>query len=499
MSTLRVRITWDGAVFIAAPGYGPLVRASGHGSSPCLRPNIVLIVSDDHAAWALGGKVGGQPLTPHLDALAARGWYAQQALTVCPVCSPARASLATGLMPSQHGIHDWLQEWDEGVATRDWLAGVDTLPAMLQRGGYYTALSGKWHLGVNPVVPRGFDRTFLFAPKVNTHTGRDHYRLDGTSQELEGNRSAFVTDYALRFLDEAPRDRPFFLQLGYFATHSPYRANHHDNRFLAALDHEPFAGMPRVGRHRWARPENGPPPNGDFEAEARARWQGYHAAVQEIDAEVGRVLVWLEATGQREQTVVIYTADHGCCLGHHGVWGKGNGTRPVNFYETSLRVPLMAAGAGLPEGVVHPSPCTHLDVFASLARAAAVQPTDGLPRAGVDIFSGQEVRRELQDEALTGYSFHEYGDARAIRTPRTKVVLRGETGPHEYFDLIADPTERRSLPLMLAPDEMLAAGESFFARYRTPSRAGTAVTRLPQHNDWEPWRDGLRERNLSPG
>lgn len=439
--------------------------------------NVVCFVTDDHAAWALAHAGCAEIDTPNLDRLAARGTRFTNAFTPCPVCSPARACLMTGLMPSEHGIHDWLQEYDPEIGDRDWLAGIETLPEVYQKNGYHTGLSGKWHLGFHEGPPPGFDWAFGMDRKMNSHNGSIDYFLNGKKLTLEGNRSRHITARALQFLEERPADRPFFLNVGYFATHSPFTEEKHDASVVDLYRDAEFPEMPRTAPHPWSKPENGPPSDGFGETEARKRWRGYFAAVTEIDREVGRILDYLEANHLLEDMLILYTADHGLCLGHHGVWGKGNGTRPLNLYDESLRVPLIVAGPGVEAGGVVKRPVSHLDMH--------------------------EYLTTRKYSSLGDATFHEYGDTRAIRTPKFKLVRRFNHGPDELYNLQEDPGERRNAlndprykSLLLELDADL---EIYFAKHTSKACDGRKVAELPRHNDHEAWRDGMRELRRSDG
>ena len=216
--------------------------------------NILLILTDDHAAWALAHAGCAELQTPNLDRLAAHGTRFTNATTPCPVCSPARASLMTGLMPSEHGIHDWLQEFDPETGDRDWLKDMETLPQVYQQNGYHTGLSGKWHLGFHEGPPPGFDWAFGMDRKINSHNGQIDYFLNGKKLTIEGNRSLQITNNALAFLEERPRDKPFFLNVGYFATHSPYVEEKHDPDVINLYRGATFPDLPRQNPHPWAKP-----------------------------------------------------------------------------------------------------------------------------------------------------------------------------------------------------------------------------------------------------
>ena len=130
----------------------------------------------------------------------------------------------TGKTASQVGIHDWLQEAIPEVGERDWLGTTRTLFQYLSEAGYHTGLSGKWHLGQSHLAPRGADYCFGLPGWQGAHNGPYTYARDGELVELDGNKSSLITDHAIEFLDTVPADKPFFLNIGYIATHSPYGA-----------------------------------------------------------------------------------------------------------------------------------------------------------------------------------------------------------------------------------------------------------------------------------
>ena len=181
------------------------------------------------------------------------------------------------------------------------------------------------------------------------HNGPYTYARDGDCVELDGNKSRLITDHALAFLDSAPADKPFFLNIGYIATHSPYEQGAHDPQLTARYQDCAFREIPPYRPHPWVNNEGGG--NALSAEDLRDRYIGYYAAVTETDNNVARVIDALKARGQWENTIAIYTSDHGCAMGHQGFFGKGNSTRPLNMYETSLRVPLIIAGPGVAAGV----------------------------------------------------------------------------------------------------------------------------------------------------
>ena len=457
------------------------------------RPNIVLFLTDDHGAWALGCAGHPEIRTPNLDRLASGGVRFTDATTPCPVCSPARACLMTGRTPSQHGIHDWLGP--EQSEERDWLANEQTLPEFLHDAGYWTALSGKWHLGSPWTTPRGFDRCFSFGSQY-PHIGNIRCHRDDERLELQGNRGDIITDEALAMLRDRPADKPFFLNVGYVATHSPYQEEAHDPAIVETYRDATFEGMPRdTPPHPWHKNEG--LAGGDLHNQEaiKSRWRGYFAAVTQIDRDVGRLLDWLETEGLAENTLVVYTSDHGCALGHQGFWGKGNSTRPLNMYEVSLQVPLLARGPmpGWNDGLVRETSVDQYDLFQTLLHAADVKPPTGRDYPG-DSFLDPAWQRP-------GPRFGEYGDLRMIRTDRHKLVHQHwNPAASELFDLQEDPHERSPLDDPPLRDRLLAQLQAWYAEHEDPAKSGLNVKSLPQHNSGaEAWRDGRREENVGVG
>ena len=146
------------------------------------QPNILLFLTDDHGAWALGANGNAEVQSPTLDGIAQSGARFANAFTPCPVCSPARASLLTGRTPSQVGIHDWLQEAESDIGDRDWLRDEITLPELLRGAGYHCGLSGKWHLGRSHETPRGFDWCFGLPRWQGKHIENYSYHLNRSEE-----------------------------------------------------------------------------------------------------------------------------------------------------------------------------------------------------------------------------------------------------------------------------------------------------------------------------
>jgi len=460
------------------------------------RPNILLFLTDDHGAWAMGCYGNREVRSPTLDGLAAEGTRFEDAFTPSPVCSPARACLMTGRTPSQVGIHDWIEEKYPEFGDHDWLEGEKTLPEILSQAGYRCGLSGKWHLGLSHETPRGFEWCFGLPRWQGLHLGEYTYHLNGEPLTLTGNKTRLITDHALDFLGGASDDRPFFLNVGYVATHSPYLGQ--EPELVSLYEKATFEDIPSYKPHPWHKNEGFPQGHEYDRADLVERYANYYAAVTDMDRNVGRILDKLREQGRLDDTIVVYTSDHGLALGHHGFWGKGNSTRPLNMHEVSLRVPLIWRWPGRVEPDRMVERCVdHYDTFHTLCEAAGAAHAleggkDYLGRSYMELLRGGE----LPDWDDT--RFGEYGDTRMIRTPRYKLVRRYPDGPDDLFDLETDPNETTSLSgreeYTQVEAELRWKLEAFYSRHEDPAKSGLRVKHLRRHNAAsEAWRDGLRE------
>ena len=452
------------------------------------QPNILLFVTDDHGQWACGPCGNREVRTPNLDHLARSGVVFENAFTPTPVCSPARASLLTGLTPSQHGIHDYIgMDFDRGA----WLEGERTLPQLLQRAGYCTGLAGKWHLGNEERPAPGFDFWFsVGAAYPLLHCGARDYCDQGRMVRHCGYTNDIIAERAVDFL-RAADERPYFLLVGLTATHSPWRG--HPQRLAALYEETSFAVIPRGESYPFGEQalESG---SVDRRREREAQVQ-YYAAVSHVDEIVGRLLDVTDQraprVGKKESTLTVYTSDHGLNCGHHGVWGKGNGTRPLNMLEESIRVPLLMNWPGvLPAGLRREEPVDHLDLFQTVVAAAGAKP----PR--VSEYPGRSLMTLLLASGTVtewrSVQFGEYGTVRMARTGQHKLVRRYPGGPHELFDLQRDPRENfnvyESPSHQEVVDHLTERLEAYFERFSIPDNCGLRGAALPQHNWSEAWR-----------
>ena len=436
------------------------------------RPNILFILSDDQGAWALGCAGNPEIRTPNLDRLAQNGIRFDNFFCTSPVCSPARASLLTGDIPSRHGVHDWIRVGSAGETRVDYLAGQTLVTDVLAANGYRCGLVGKWHLGASDVPRPNFVKWFAHPSGMGPYYGAsmiDHDR----PVTIDGYLSDALSDVARQFLrDEAARREPFWLSLCFTAPHYPW-IDCHPKAFTDLYRDCAFASCPDEPPHPWFT--GGKPAIDKGRRERRESLIGYFAAVSAMDAAIGRVLDELDAQGLTESTLVVFMSDNGMNLGHHGIWGKGNGTRPQNMYDTSVKVPcLLAQPNRIPAGRASTTLLSGYDVFPTLLDYAGVAYTPPRRKPGRSFRALLEGAHEGDDAPIVVYD--EYGPVRMVRTREWKYVHRYPGGPHELFDLAADPGERTNRvddPALAARvSELRTSLADWFERYVDPRRDG---------------------------
>ena len=342
------------------------------------RPNIVVLMADDHRGTALRHLGDAQVSTPVLDALAARGVSFSgahcQGSMHGAVCVPSRASLMTGRSifasscdPTGH----------DGRSAMTIPPALETFPQAMRAAGYRTHAVGKWHND-----PASFNRSFASGEALMFGGMSDHHHVplrsydetgaypDEDIVEGDGFSTDIFTDAAIRFLDDAgDADDPFLLYVAFTAPHDPRTppagwrpapagielppnllpAHPFDNGEMSVRD-ELLAAMPRDPQ------------------EVREHIADYYGMIAHLDMSIGRILDAIRANGLDRETVVLYTADHGLAVGQHGLMGK------QNLYEHSIRVPLILAGPGVPPAGVVGGLHWHADTTATLRALAGLDP-----------------------------------------------------------------------------------------------------------------------------
>jgi len=433
------------------------------------KPNIVFIISDDQGYWSLGCAGNKEIITPNIDWLSSEGIRFENFFCASPVCSPARASLLTGCIPSQHGVHDWLRDDDERQSTIEYLAEQYSYTKALAAAGYDCALSGKWHMGASAKVQQGFSHWFCHKSGGGPYYGAPLYR-DGELYREENYVTDAITDDALAYLDSrAGTGTPFYLHVAYTAPHAPW-LNNHPKEYTNLYEDCPFDSVPHLSRH----------PDSiyltdEVAKDERANLIGYYAAVTAMDTNIGRLMAKLEELGLAEDTLVVFTADNGFSCGHHGFWGKGNATFPLNMYEESVKVPFIARHTGyIPAGSVCEALVSAYDFMPTLLEYVGVPAVDGQARPGVSFAPALLGKDFSQHEEVV--VLDEYGPNRMIRGRRFKYVTRYPYGPNELYDLETDPCETVNLlkdsRYETLERKMKQKLEEWFARYVDPAIDG---------------------------
>jgi N-acetylglucosamine-6-sulfatase len=470
----------------AAACLGALLATLPVTAATPARPNVLFILCDDLRPDALGCYGSAHVRTPHIDALAAGGVRFANGFCTTSLCSPSRASILTGLYAHRHGVRDNFTELP---------AQLPHWPGQLRAAGYETAYLGKWHMGENNDAPRpGFD-WFV------THKGQGKYfdtewNINGQRRETpKGYYTHVVTDYALDWLKQRPKDKPWALCLGQKAPHSFYfpeekyahtfdqvRVDYPATAF--ALDDKPDWIRQRLRTwhgiygplFEWRKnfPDDRPEAVKDFAAMVRAYW----GTVLSIDDSVGRLVAHLKATGQYENTVIILMGDNGLLEGEHGMVDKRT------MHEPSIRIPIIARGPGLPAGRVEKGQVLAMDIAPSVLDLCAAPPLANIQgRSWRALANGS-------DPAWRTAWFYEYNyekqfpytpNIRGLRTDEWKYIRypHGDGSPDrhlaELYHLATDPQETRNLirdPAHAATRARLSAqlGALLAAEGLTPER-----------------------------
>lgn len=456
------------------------------------KPNIIFILTDDQGAWAMNCAGNKDIVTPHLDYLAEQGMRFDNFFCASPVCSPARASILTGRIPSQHGVHDWIRSGsldkdklgemknDPYYSNEDkpiqYLEGMRTYTDILSENGYVCALAGKWHLGDSMTPQHGYSKWFTIG-----RGGCLYYKADVIEDGKIGYENRYITDVitdkALGYIDELGAEgKPYYININYTAPHDPWDEDQHPKEFVELYRTCKFEATPDKPIHP---NQINSAPSGVGE-ERKRLLRGYYAAVSAMDAGVGKIIDKLKEKGKFENTIIVFSADNGMNMGHHGIWGKGNGTFPMNLYDTSVKVPfIISYPAGIQGGKVSLDMASHYDIIHTLVDYLELDEKldENLP--------GRSFKKSLLGETLDEQSvviLDEYGPNRMIRTKEWKYIHRYPYGPHELYHLVEDPDEENNLigkpECQLVEEQLRADLQKWFTRYADPKLDATkeAVT-----------------------
>jgi arylsulfatase A-like enzyme len=469
------------------PGlHSAAATATAAAARPGRRPNILYIMSDDHAAHAISAYGSRVNQTPNIDRIAREGLRFDRVYATNSICTPSRASILTGQYSHINGVpvFNALDPDRPNVAK------------YLQSAGYYTGMIGKWHLGSDP---SGFD-CWEILPGQGVYHNPMLYSAERETR-YDGHCTDVVTEVALRELDRRPTDRPFFFMVHHKAPHRPWQpAERHIAAWKDRVVPEPptlfddYAGRTdairenkqSVARDLTPTDLKQKPPSG-LQGDELTRWnyqrymQDYLACVQGVDESVGRLLDWLDARGLAQNTLVIYTSDQGFFLGDHGMYDKRY------MYEESDRMPFVAR---LP-GVVRPGTvssalginCDFAPTFLDLAGARV--PTDMQGRSLAPLLRGQRPRdwrtsfyyRYYHDPGHHNTAAH-YG----VRTDHHKLIYFWRKDQWECYDLIKDPAELHNIYQEPSAARVVAELKKELARLK--DAVGDQANRFAEAVDW---------------
>lgn len=418
------------------------------------RPNILFIMTDDQGPWAWGG--GGHPdaRTPNLDRLRSEGALLANYFVTTPVCSPARASMLTSRYGTELGITDYLPE--SGGAVKGLDPALPAWPRVLHDAGYRTAHIGKWHVGAREEsLPKAFGYEYFAGWRHGAMVSKDpEVEFEDGTRVVPGFTSDIITDIALEYITKED-PRPFLISLHFWAPHANANKNAEGDRTWMPLSDEDWNLFKDI------KPTLPEPRHPDLDVPRAERMtREYLASVHSVDRNLGRILAALDAQGLRENTLVIYTSDHGYNLAHHGIWHKGNGwwllkddrSTRTNLWDTSVRAPaILRWPASIQAGTTVTRTTSNLDWFPSLLSLTGVAVPEGA------LLRGQNFAPLLRGESppWNDNFFIQYdqrennegaGNLRGFRTPEWKLVRDfRNAGKDEFYHLATDPGELENL------------------------------------------------------
>jgi arylsulfatase A-like enzyme len=453
-----------------------LVLAAGFAHA-AERPNILFIMTDDHASHAISAYGSKVNTTPHMDRLAKSGMRFTNAFVTNSICTPSRATLLTGKYSHLNGT----------PVFNNFDGSQQTVSKLMQAAGYHTGMIGKWHLGNSPI---GFAR-WIVLPGQGVYNEPDFLTNEGRLT-IKGYATDVITDLGVEFLETRPKDKPFLLFLHHKAPHREWTPNekyaaefrkktipepetlrdNYNTRSAALPENQqrvfddltrrdlkliPPADLPPgPKRQQWM---NAKPTEVEITAEDGTKkilkgdelnaWkyqrymQDYLACVQSVDDGIGKVLDYLEKSGLSNNTVVFYTSDNGFFLGDMGMYDKRF------MYEPSLHVPLMIAGPGMKAEAVTESFALNVDFAPTFLDLAGEKvPEDMQGRSLVPVLKG-----ETPDDWRTSMYYRYYHDPGhhntrshlGVRTATQKLIHYWKKDAWEFFDLAKDPNEQNNL------------------------------------------------------
>ncbi len=427
------------------------MAADAQAATERRKPNILFVYTDDQGPWTFGISGNPEAKTPNMDRLCREGAYLVNSFTTTPVCSPSRASLMTSRYGSELGITDWINPRKEPELGLD--PKMVTWPELLAEAGYTNGLIGKWHLGTQPryhPTEFGFEYFMGFLPG-GTRVKDPTLEIDGKMKKFAGLTVNILTDHAIEFI-RRNKDRPFVACVHYRAPHAPWLP-------LADEDWAPFKDLD---------PTLVDPDYPNLKVEKLKRvMREYLGSVASVDRNLGRLLALLDKLKLAQNTVVIFSSDHGYNVSHHALLYKGNAqwqlTEPPpwtehvpkwqrpNLFDTSIRVPTAVRWpAVVKPGTVITETISNLDWYPTLLAIAGAKVPEGVLIRGHNFLPLLEGRKmpDWDNGFYAEYSMHHGATThmRGYRTAKWKLVRDFQDhNRDELYNLEKDPTEKRNL------------------------------------------------------
>lgn len=440
------RLAWlIGLCFLALPAWGV-----AQDKSP--RPNVLFLICDDLNCDL---SCYGHPLvkSPNIDRLAQRGVRFQNAYCQYPLCGPSRASFMTGMYPDQTLVHR------NAIYIREHVPNVKTMSQMFRDAGYLATRIGKiYHYNVpKHIGTGGHDDPFSWDKTINPR-GRDVIEeskifslrpgsfggtlswlaAEGTDEEQTDGIAATEAESLLKQYGQTKQ--PFFLAVGLYRPHTPYVAPKKyfdlyplDKIQVPQVPEGYLKTLPEPARQSITRKKEQLNLEEDL---AKQAIQAYYASITFADAQLGRILDALDGSGLAENTVIVFTSDHGYHMGEHGHYQK------TTLFENATHVPLIIAGPGVKAtGQTAKSPVEMIDFYPTLAELCGLKPPKTI--------SGVSLVPALNDATATPReaAFSQYANGYSLRTPRYRYTEWGEDGSlgAELYDHQTDPKEMKNL------------------------------------------------------
>jgi arylsulfatase A-like enzyme len=402
--------------------------------------NVVLIMTDNQGAWTLGCYGNKDIPTPNIDQLASNGIRFTRAFSSNPVCSPARATYLTGLLPSQHAVHCYLRRNEAQMGPNPYcmIGEFKTLPKVLSEAGYQCGLVGKWHLGGNMTPQEGF-KYWITMPVGHTSTFYDAEIIENGKLRKEPKYMTDLwTEHGVKFIKQN-KSRPFFLFLSYNGPYglSPLLLRPARNRHHSFFADKQLPSFTRAKMHPWLH-------NNKKYLNNIVSIRRYGAEVAAVDDGVGKIMKTLKQQGLSDNTLVVFCADQGWMGGQNGIWGMGDHTRPLTAFDEMMHVPMIFYHKGkIISGNVSDLMVSNYDLMTTVLNHLGLATPERLnPNSPGKDFSPVFKKKSIP---WKNQVFYEAENLRCIRTEEWKYIHRYPDGPNELYHLKNDPWEKINL------------------------------------------------------